>query len=302
MRKNSLLEMRKTVLLVGLMAFVSLGSATSIQSENVTIDLEDETVEKNILFDEVTSDRITYIVTNNPVYEYYVEIEEEEAECEFTNLEPGGEISCITDNYENVEMFLSYSTSGLINSQNDANVFRYTQNIYRTTESHRLKVILPQGTALINQEEASIPVVDPEFGEVGSEGRRIHVEWEQSPSITGPPLSFQIVYEDLNTDYRNAIIALVMILLVAGFARFYLRYKTDSEASSIFDSLTEDQKSIVEMLKENEGAMLQKDIVDNSEYSKAKISGLISELEELDLVNKEKEGRSNRVDLDKELM
>ena len=293
--------MRKSLIILGLIAFTALGSATSIASENVTVDLEDSTVEKEIMFEEISSSRMTYIVTHNPVDDYYVEINEQEANCDFTNLEPGGEISCETDSYENVSVMIRYSTSGLINFQGESNVFSYTQNIYRPTDTHRMKVLLPEGTALIDQETASIPVIDPEFGEVGSEGRRIHVEWEQEPGITGPPLSFQIVYEDLNTDYRNAVIAIVIIILSAGFARFYQRYRSGTEASNLMDSLTEDQKLVVEMLKENEGSMLQKDVVDNSEYSKAKISGLVSELVELELVEKEKEGRSNRVTLTEEI-
>lgn len=293
--------MRKSLIILGLVAFTALGSATSIASENVTADLQDNTVEKEIMFEEISSSRMTYIVTHNPVDDYYVEINEQEANCEFTNLEPGGEISCETDSYENVSVMIRYSTSGLVNFQGESNVFSYTQNIYRPTDTHRMKVLLPEGTALIDQETASIPVVDPEFGEVGSEGRRIHIEWEQEPSITGPPLSFQIVYEDLNTDYRNAIIAILIIILSAGFARFYQRYRSGAEASDLIDPLSEDQKLVVEMLKENEGSMLQKDVVDNSEYSKAKISGLVSELVELELVEKEKEGRSNRVTLTEEI-
>ena len=293
--------MRKSLIILGLIAFTALGSATSIASENVTVDLEDSTVEKEIMFEEISSSRMTYIVTHNPVDDYYVEINEQEADCEFTNLEPGGEISCETSSYENVSVMIRYSTSGLINFQGESNVFSYTQNIYRPTDTHRMKVLLPEGTALIDQETASIPVIDPEFGEVGSEGRRIHVEWTQEPSITGPPLSFQIVYEDLNTDYRNAVIAIVIVVLAAGFTRFYQRYRSGTEASNIMASLTEDQKLIVDMLKENEGSMLQKDVVDNSEYSKAKISGLVSELAELELVEKEKEGRSNRVTLTEEI-
>ena len=294
--------MRKSlIILTGLIAFIALGSATSIGSENVTVDLEDSTVEKEIMFEEISSSRMTYIVTHNPVDDYHVEINGQEANCEFTNLEPGGEISCETNSYENVSVMIRYSTSGLVNFQGESNVFSYTQNIYRPTDTHRMKVLLPEGTALIDQETASIPVIDPEFGEVGSEGRRIHVEWEQEPSITGPPLSFQLVYEDLNTDYRNAVIAIVLILMAVGFARFYQRYQSGSEAYNLMDSLTEDQKLVVEMLKENEGSMLQKDVVDSSEYSKAKISGLVSELVELELVEKEKEGRSNRVTLTEEI-
>jgi len=48
-------------------------------------------------------------------------------------------------------------------------------------------------------------------------------------------------------------------------------------------------------LKDENGSMLQKDIVNESEYSKAKISGVVSSLDEKGLITKKKEGRSNRI-------
>jgi uncharacterized membrane protein len=54
---------------------------------------------------------------------------------------------------------------------------------------------------------------------------------------------------------------------------------------------------VLDTVRENDNSMLQKDIVDESEYSKAKISSVISELEEKGIVKKSKEGRSNKISI-----
>ncbi len=287
--------MRKISLLIGILVLVSLASATNIESEYVVFDLQDNSVEKEIRFNELTSSRMTYI-TNHPVNDLNVEIEGEEVDCFFEELSLGGEISCETDYYNNFTVDIHYSTSGLTTSRNSANVFRYSQNIYRPTNSYTFRAVLPEGTGVIDQEDDNTPVIDPEFGQVGSEGRRIHVEWTQDPGL-GETIAFEIAYEELGNSFRNAIIALAVLILLVGFAKAYLARKSELDQNKVKNQLTEDQRLVIELLEE-EGSMLQKDIVEQSEYSKAKISGLISELEELELVSKEKEGRSNRVTLE----
>ncbi|MFO7794090.1 MAG: hypothetical protein R6V35_03900 [Candidatus Nanohaloarchaea archaeon] len=287
--------MRKLTLLIGLLALISLASATNIESEYVEFDLQDNSVEKEVEFGELTSSRMTYI-TNHPVDNLRVEIDGEEADCFFEELSLGGEISCETDVYTNFTADIHYTTSGLTTNRNNANIFRYSQNVYRPTDQYTFRAVLPEGTGVVNQENDTTPVIDPEFGEVGSEGRRIHVEWTQDPEL-GETIAFEVAYEELGNSFRNAVIGLAALILLAGFARAYLKRKSDSDEEKVKDKLTEDQRLVVEMLEEEE-SMLQKDIVEESEYSKAKISGLVSELEELEILSKEKEGRSNRVTLE----
>ena len=287
--------MRRLSLLACLLVLLSLASATNIESEYVEFDLQDNSVEKEVEVGELTSSRFTYI-TNHPVDNLRVDIEGEEANCFFEELSLGGEISCETDYYSNFTANIYYTTSGLTTNRNNANIFRYSQNIYRPTDNYTFRAVLPEGTGVIDQENDTTPVIDPEFGEIGSEGRRIHVEWNQDPEL-GETIAFEVAYEELGNSFRNAVIVLATIILLAGFARAYLKRKTESQEEKVKDQLTEDQRHIVEMLEED-GSMLQKDIVEESEYSKAKISGLVSELEELELVSKEKEGRSNRISLE----
>ncbi len=290
---------RALFLLFSVVFIAGFASGTSIDEENITVDLQDETVDAEIYFDDLTSSSFTY-VTNHPVNNYNVEIEGQRVDCEFEELAIGGEISCPTDYRQNFTVDLEYETSGLTNSQNSVNFFRYSQSIYRPIENYNIKVILPEGTGLIDQTNISTPVIEPESGVVGSEGRRIHVEWSISPSL-GETVSFQAAYEQLSPNYRMVIVVIASILLIAGLFRFYLRQRSKSESSNIIESLPEDEQDVLSILRENSD-MLQKDIVDESEYSKAKISGVISSLEEKEIIEKEKEGRSNRIYVKEEFL
>jgi uncharacterized membrane protein len=285
--------MKKTIAALILLGMVYTASGTIVESENITVDLQEQQVEKEIRFKELTSNRMTYL-TNHPVRNLEVTIEAREADCSFDEFDLGGEISCETDIYENFTTKISYDTSGLVTSQENINIFRYSQSIARPTNNYRLRVILPSGAVLVDEENVSTPVIYPERGEVGTEGRKIHVEWNQDPPL-GETLNFEVVYENLDQEYNGylvpSLIAAVIILsLIIGY-----RYR-DKLSKVRDDSLPEDQQSVMKLLREN-GDMLQKDIVDESEYSKAKISGLVSKLEEKDLIEKEKEGRSNRIKL-----
>lgn len=291
---------RKKLLLIALTCFfVGSVAGTSIAEENVSVDLEDETVRSHIVIDELTSSSFNYI-TNHPVREIDVKINNRPVECDFESMTLGGEIRCPTDLRENFTVTMNYRTSGLTRSVNGVNIFRYSQSIYRPIDEYNFRVSLPEGTGIIDQENVSTPVIEPSGGDVGSEGRRIHVEWSEEPSL-GDTMSYQVTYEQLSPDYSNIVIAITIVLLIIGLYRFYQRQRSRSKSRDVIDSLTEDEREVFMILMEEED-MLQKDIVDESEYSKAKISGVISSLEEEGLVTKEKEGRSNRIYVKEEFL
>jgi uncharacterized membrane protein len=100
--------------------------------------------------------------------------------------------------------------------------------------------------------------------------------------------------EDTLNPIPGSFLAIIIVLILAILV--YKR-KNDVKTEKSFEKLKEDEKEVIHMLRENGGDMLQKDIVDETDYSKAKISGVVSKLEEEGIVSKEKEGRSNKVTL-----
>lgn len=277
--------------------FVSGAAATSITEENITVDLEDQSVEASLDIEELTSSSFTYI-TNHPVQQLDAEIEGKDVECSFEEMTLGGEIRCPTDQRHNFSVKMDYRSSGLSREINGVNIFRYSQSIYRPVESYSFQVFLPEGTGIIDQQNVSTPVIEPGSGEVGSEGRRIHVKWSDKPSL-GDTMSYQVTYEQLAPSYPDIIAVILVTLFIAGLYWYYRR--RNSEKPEAFEELTEDENEVLEILAE-EGDMLQKDVVDSSRYSKAKISGVISELEEKGVIEKEKEGRSNRIYVKEEFL
>ncbi len=288
--------MRKASLIIGLILMVASASATIVESEDVEVDLESGEVDVNLDIRELTSSSVSY-TTSYDINNVNARINGEELDCSTESLQFGSEISCETSLRNNFTVDMNFTSENLVSTRQNANVLRYSHSIYRPTREYSLRVLLPSGTGLLDEDEVSIPVVSPENYQTGSNGRRIFVEWSQKPQL-GDNLNFQIVYdkyEDSNSFPFNVALSILATLIVAGFGYLGYRRLNRESIESVYEELSDDEIDVVELLRENGGEMLQKDVVNESTYSKAKISGVVSELVDKEVVTKEKEGRSNKL-------
>lgn len=292
--------MRKAFCLILVLFLTASAASTSVETENVTVNLDTKNVEVSTHVKELTSSTFTYI-TSYPVENVEATANNRPLECETSYLQVGTEISCDTDLRTNFTVKMEFTEEGLTSIRNQAEIFSYTQSIYRPTDSYNLRVLLPSGAGLIDQNNASTPVVSPSDYEVGSNGQQIFIEWNTTPQI-GETLRFNLMYEAFASrggDYIK-IAGSIIGLLVLGSAGYMIwRRKTRDNINEIYEDLSDDEIDIIELLIENDGSMLQKDVVDSSEYSKAKISGLVSSLVDKEIITKKKEGRSNKLTISK---
>lgn len=291
------MKYKKLLLIFLVLSVVSTASATTISQENIIIDLENSTVQTEIHIGDLTTESFNY-QTSHPVQNLQVQFNGEKKECSVNELAFGTEIDCETDLKQDFDVKLNYETSGLVTSQSGVQKFSYSQSIYRPIRNYSLKVILPEGTGIIDSSNVTTPVIHPSEAELGNmDGRRFYVEWNTQPDLGTS--QFQLMFESFERKDKESILpALLALALIAGIGLIVYRRKNKVEASSILKELSSDEKMVVELLQDNNGEMLQKDIVDKSDYSKAKISGVIGSLEENKVVSKEKEGRSNKVFLE----
>lgn len=291
--------MRKAFCLILVLFLVSSAASTSIEAENVTVNLETEQVEVDTYVKELTSSAFTYI-TSYPVENVEATANGEPLDCETSYLQVGTEITCETELRNNFHVNMKFKEDGLTSTRNNAKIFSYTQSIYRPTDNYNLRVLLPSGAGLIDQNNASTPVVSPSNYEVGSNGQQIFVEWNTSPQI-GETLRFSLMYEEFSstTDYLKIVGIIISLIGISGIGYIVWRRKTRDNINEIYEDLSEDEIDIIELLIENDGTMLQKDVVDSSKYSKAKISGLVSGLVDKEVITKQKEGRSNKLTISK---
>lgn len=287
--------MRKFFVALLVVLMISGAAATTIESEQLFLDLEDSTAEATVEVADLTSSQFTYLTSAN-VRSVEASTNGKQMDCSIEELSLGSEIRCDTDLEENFTVNINYTFESLVSNGGVSKTFMYSHPFYRPTENFQLRVALPPGAGL-TEGNSSQPAISPGDGQTGSDGQRIYVEWEKEPQI-GDTLSFQIDYQNYNddgTNYLQILGVLALVSIMAGLGFLYWRRMNMEDIESVYGDLSEDQKDIIQLLKDNDGEMLQKDVVNSTDYSKAKISGLVSELVEKDIIEKEKEGRSNKL-------
>lgn len=287
--------MKKLLLFSALLTFAASASATTIGSENVTVDLESSRVDASIEVKELTSEEFTFIVSY-PIEGLEARINGEPTECDVVSSPLQSEIRCETELRTDFNVKLNYTAAGLVETRNGKRVFIYSQSFFRPTENYRLTAILPEGFVLADGKNVSRPY-SPSNGEISSDGQRISITWVSDPRLGGEGQLYQAVYERAapGPDIAAFVAVAVAILLLGGAVYFGYIYFTREALESVYDDLDEDEVELLELVRENGGEMLQKDIVEQLDYSKAKISGLVSGLVDEDILSKQKEGRSNKL-------
>lgn len=291
--------MKKLLLAASILFLISGAAATTVSHKAVTVDLTTSEVNVDMHIEELTPSKFTYFTSYN-IENFHANLDGEELECDVEKTVVESKVSCEVPRNQNLDIEMNYTASGLITErENNKKIFEYTQNFIRPTRNYTLTAILPEGAVLLDNENISNSIV-PSDGEVGSNGRRITVEWSRQPEI-GQSMAFRTIYEDLSPRFQYTELGLIAVLIALISIIGYLAYLRISRENveKMYDELSDDQVEAIEELRANSGSMLQKDLVESLDYSKAKVSGIVSELVDKGIVAKEKQGRSNKLVISK---
>ena len=290
-------EMRKMVVIALALGFILPAAATTITSQNITVDIQEDSVVNRIHVSELTSENFTYS-SSHPVKGLEVSVNGETRNCLYDEGPVGGEISCSVATDSNFTVEMDYLTEGLVSDIGGSQIFTYSESVVIPTDRLNLRVVLPQGSGVIDPSNSSRPVITPPEGTTSSDGQNIFVEWNLKPDL-GETVEFHVVYRNLSENNSlTGIIAVgagILVLVLGGVLA--VRYFIREELEEVYEDLEDDEVEVVDIMVENDGEILQKDLVDESGYSKAKISGTVSSLVDKGVLEKEKEGRSNKLSI-----
>lgn len=294
---------RATLLLLFLLILLPLGTATEIGEERLTFDLgEEQTVEVERTYEEITTDRVSFLVPSRYAPEQMVARDAiGRLECQVNTLPIGKEILCTPRTLTNYTVTFAF-TGSFVEQVNGERRFSYVKRVLSPTRAVDVQVVLPEGYGVVDRADA----ITPTDGETRTEGRRIFVQWESSNVSLGDTVPYGVSYESLGVlesiipDDLLVGVLLVLVVILAALAYYFRTHRAQPDTiAAIFPVLKEDEQDVLRFIIDNDGEVEQRAIVTGLPYSKAKISKMVSNLADRELIEKEKQGRVNVVTLSK---
>lgn len=300
-----------SVLIVLLAIAPAQGAAVAIQFYEITTEVMDSGLTRNqvkIAFDVDSPLRIDYpIIGDVTDFDWAANFN---TTCLLAKQGVASVISCDLENVTKSTRSLSfnYTANGFVRQlEKNKWIYRFDYQSSVPVTSLSVNAKLPEGKGLINREDsqtaAGLLPYAPADGETRTDGRRILIEWTRNNFTAGDSLSISAVYENIqNTAFSNLLpFFLALIVILVGISVYlYLKknqiiIRTEESLDSVLPVLTPDERKVIDSLLTENGEKMQRKIVYETNFSKAKVSRLISDLKNRGIIGVEERGRTNRI-------
>ncbi len=211
---------------------------------------------------------------------------------------------------------IAYVLDGAVAAEGvDTLIYTRTLNLPQDPERLRYQVILPPGTFIDSRDAQADPAIVPQESAIKSDGKNIIIEWD----VTSPTLPIRYfvrfsnheAVEDLRSEILSELaewpfwtLALLALLLGVGLGMALQRYRTKSIEMTLpyvpASLLSPDERTVLTVLEEHR-TMMQKELGKRLNWSKSKISAIVSNLDHKGIIAREKIGRNYRITLLKEM-
>jgi uncharacterized membrane protein len=177
-----------------------------------------------------------------------------------------------------------------------------THSLLANVKKFNFSITLPPGYGISGQS------VSPHPGNFISDGRHVILEWDLSDPIPPELREFDaiVLYENLLGEKRpflegkGTYIYLIIIAgVLIGSVKLAKQFKKKQTNEKI-DILKDDEQTIMRLILDTDG-IDQREIQRETDFSKTKVSKILSELEKRGVIRKEQVGRRNKIFITKKL-
>lgn len=202
---------------------------------------------------------------------------------------------------------------------NNTYILSTSYSLFANVKMFEFVLRLPEGTGFKNIETDIVPAP----AQITTDGRAIILKWFESnpkefrvfvryeplpPPTTTPPETVSPVtrppetpstYKQLTgtivKNFYSVLFLSVLLLILIAYSLFNLmRKKKEEELYNKIEILKEDEQHILKLLTEENG-MEQRELQDRTNFSKAKLSKILTELEKRSVIRKESIGKKNKI-------
>ena len=189
------------------------------------------------------------------------------------------------------EIRLSYITKSFLEKSDEGYYFVEDIKFDFPVDNASITIILKEGYFLDSEH------IFPKPYEIKTDGRQISVLWRLNNVKQGDSMPIFLAIKT-SEQFYNFWIWLITIALIVGVYFAYRHYHKKEKKTDVDKYLMESEKAILNELKTaDRGELWQKQLQLKTNFSKAKLSRLIRNLEQRNLVEKIPFGNTNKVRL-----
>jgi uncharacterized membrane protein len=220
-------------------------------------------------------------------------------------LEKVGKTSVITCDFYGMEegensIKISFYTRDVIKRSEDA--YEFKTGFPATMPIKRMFATVKLPTKGVLSEDVVNQSFFPPDGNVITDGRRMILTWEMLEIEEGDKMTFSVLFEVFGQGgimWDLSVIALtsIVVIIMVGVAVYMRRGTPPAEREvKVLPLLNKDEKRVVDIIARHDGEARQRDLVNESDFSKAKVSRMVKNLKERGVVDTVAiSGRENKV-------
>lgn len=281
--------MKKFGLFILLILLFPVVQAVHINSYNVETNIDGGIVtEKLTVFVTSQGENSVRLIAPPEIQKLDVKINNLPVTCNLRELIGGSEINCPVNVQEDYFIDVSYQTKYPLISLKNKQLFSQEFNLNDKPDEFNLKVKLPIGAFLPEEPDRFLT---PQPSEIYFDGRHVILQY-QAFKINSYKTS--IIYTPKPSSTLSILPWFLLIIALLVFVRFKLK---KTKRKEIY--LLPDEREIIRILKNSKHPSRQKDIEKQIEFSKAKLSRMLRNLEERGLIKRIPKGNSNLIQLKK---
>ena len=212
------------------------------------------------------------------------------------------EDSVIIDFSAAEQIKLNYITHEYVDKSN----FLLNKIIEYDSDFFEITLVLPEEAVLKRQIKDETGSIFPKPDKATTDGRSLIFVWEREDVKTGDEISIFVMYKTKEFSLPLPMSVLVGIFIIVIVVYFYYtkkhakrkvkkKVKKKETEHKMLKHLKEDEQQIVRILKKRKGSCEQGTLRVVTNFSKARLSRLLTELEERKIIYKEKRGKKNLI-------
>lgn len=216
-------------------------------------------------------------------------------DCSATAKDIGTSIVC--QNIKARSITYRFRALGLISDLQGLGRFEYRFSVLQLVDNFIVTVKLPPGAGLVERErleEAGFRPFEPVWGKPNSDGRSIFIIWHQVAPLLGSGIDVKVIYESV---FGNQLLPLGIIGIITAAFFSILVLMRRRPLQDILPVLTHNERKVMEILLREKKPVNQRTIVKETDFSKPKVSRIISDLETRGLISRYRKGRTNIISI-----